>query len=51
MSSVKRNIYVITKDGEPISVATSQKRAYEIILEEFCKEYKIVRFDNDQLNQ
>lgn len=51
MSSVKRNIYLVMKNGEVMSVATSEKRAFEIALERFRNEYKIVRFDNEQLNQ
>lgn len=50
MSSTKRNIYVVTHKGAPVSVATSKKRAYELMAEMIKKEFGIIRFDNDQLN-
>lgn len=51
MSSTKRNIYVVTHKGEPVSVATSRKRAIEIMAELIAKEFNIVRFDNEDLNK
>jgi hypothetical protein len=51
MSSAKRNIYVLSYKGQPVSVATSEKRAYEILLEKILQDYQIVRFDNNELNQ
>lgn len=50
MSSTKRNIYVVTHKGAPVSVATSKKRAYEIMSELVKKEFGIIRFDNEVLN-
>jgi hypothetical protein len=51
MQNVKRNIYVVTHKGAPVAVATSKKRASEILSEIFKKEYKVTRFDNEQINQ
>ena len=51
MSSTKRNIYIVTHKGTPVSVATSKKRAYELMAEMVKKEFDIVRFDNEQLNK
>lgn len=51
MSSTKRNIYVVTHKGTPVSVATSEKRAVEILADLVAKEFDIVRFDNNQLNK
>ena len=51
MSSTKRNVYVVTHKGAPVKVATSKKRAYELMAEMVKKEFGIIRFDNEQLNK
>ena len=51
MSSAKRNIYVVTRKGKPVSVATSRKKAYELLGLMVSKDFGIYRFDNDQINK
>ena len=51
MSSTKRNVYVVTHKGSPVKVATSKKRAYELMAEMVKNEFGIIRFDNEQLNK
>jgi hypothetical protein len=51
MGTAHRNIYVLTRNGVPVAAATSKKRAYEKLTEIFKQDYKITKFDNDQLNK
>lgn len=57
-NTVKRNIYVVTVNYMVVAVATSEKRAHQIIetiydkhkYKDALKNFSITKFSNDELN-